>query len=61
LGWLDSGDVYRSNRTYLGEIVDENYILRRTSMATRATRATPATPAMPTQRANRAGRALRSD
>lgn len=63
LGWLDSGEVYRSNGTYLGAIVDENYILRRTTMATkatRATRATPATPATPAARSNRAGRSNRS-
>ena len=58
LVWVtDDGRVWRRNGTFLGEIENENYILRRTSMATpatRATRATPATPATPALRANRA-------
>ena len=64
LGWLDDdGRVWEANGNFLGEIVDDNYILRRTSMATparRARRATPATPAAPARAANRAGRASRA-
>jgi hypothetical protein len=63
LGWVtEDGRVWRKNGTFLGEIEGENYILRRTSMATparRAVRATPATPAIPARRAHRAGRARR--
>ncbi|WP_154202575.1 4-fold beta flower protein [Vibrio harveyi] len=61
LGWVtEDGRVWRRNGTFLGEVENENYILRRTSMATpatRAVRATPAIPATPARRANRAGKA----
>ncbi|EGR1587508.1 hypothetical protein H7696_02420 [Vibrio alginolyticus] len=64
LGWVtEDGRVWRRNGTFLGEVENENYILRRTSMATpanRAVRATPATPVTPARRANRAGKALRA-
>lgn len=64
LGWVtDDGRVWTKNGTFLGEIESDNYILRRTSMATpatRATRATPATPATPARRASRAARASRA-
>ncbi|MEN6474130.1 MAG: 4-fold beta flower protein [Syntrophaceae bacterium] len=64
LGWVtDDGRVWRKNGTFLGEIENDNYILRRTSMATpatRATRATPASPATPARRANRAARASKA-
>ena len=64
LGWVtEDGRVWKSNGQFLGEIVDEHYILRRTSMATPATRArkaTPARPATPARRASRAGRASRA-
>ena len=64
LGWVTAdGKAWRRDGSLWGEIVDENYILRRTSMAIparRAVRATPARPATPATRANRAGRALRA-
>ncbi|EOV1982966.1 TPA: 4-fold beta flower protein [Vibrio parahaemolyticus] len=64
LGWVtEDGRVWRRNGTFLGEVENENYILRRTSMATpanRAVRATPATPVTPARRANREGKALRA-
>ncbi len=64
LGWVTDDDrVWRRNGIFLGEIENDNYILRRTSMATpatRATRATPSTPAIPARRANRAARASRA-
>ncbi|EGR1346439.1 hypothetical protein EFU42_02400 [Vibrio cholerae] len=64
LGWVtDDGRVWRKkDGTFLGEVENENYILRRTSMATPATRAvrvTSATPATPARRVNRAGKASR--
>jgi hypothetical protein len=60
LGWVDGKEVWRRDGTYLGEIVSNNYILRRTSMATKArkaAKATPAMPASPARKANRAGKA----
>lgn len=64
LGWIESdGRVWRKNGTFMGEIVDQNYILRRTTMATpaiRAIRAIPATPAVRAIRATRAARAIRA-
>ncbi|MDX7780335.1 hypothetical protein SJR98_19840 [Aeromonas hydrophila] len=64
LGWVTNDDkVWRKNGTFLGELEDENYILKRTSMAkpvTRSVRAIPTTPATPARRANRAGRTPRT-
>ncbi|MDQ5935675.1 MAG: hypothetical protein QG574_2990 [Cyanobacteriota bacterium erpe_2018_sw_21hr_WHONDRS-SW48-000092_B_bin.40] len=64
LGWLENdGRAWHSDGHFWGELVDENYILRRTSMATparRAIRATPATPATPAVPATRATRAIRA-
>lgn len=64
LGWLDDdGRAWHANGHFWGELVEENYILRRMSMATpaiRAIRATPATPATPAARATRAARAART-
>ena len=64
LGWVtDDGRVWRADGTFLGEIENENYILRRTSMATparKARRATPAIPSTPARRANRAGKARKA-
>lgn len=52
LGWVtEDGRVWKTDGKFLGEIEDENYILRRTSMAT---------PATPARKANRAGRASRA-
>ncbi len=64
LGWVsDDGRVWQADGTFLGELVDQNYVLRRRSMAEparRARRARPARPARPARKANRAGRARRS-
>ena len=64
IGWLDDdGRVWEAGGNFLGEIVDEKYILRRNNMATparRAARTRPATPATPARPANRAGRAPRA-
>ena len=58
----EDGRVWREDGSFLGEIEDENYILRRTSMVTPVTRVpkvTPPTPATPARRVNRAGRVSR--
>lgn len=64
LGWLtEDGKAWGRDGSFLGELVDENYILSRTTMATparRAVRAIPAPPATPAARVNRAGRASRA-
>jgi hypothetical protein len=63
LGWVDGTEVWRTNGTFLGEIIDNDYILRRTYMAARSLRAikaTPATPAIPAMKANRAAKAIPS-
>ena len=60
LGWVDGNEVWRKDGTYLGEIVEGAYILRRTLMATRTRRAVRATPATPAIRADRASRAPRA-
>lgn len=59
----ETGKAWRSDGHFWGELVDENYILRPTTMATpaaRAIRSAPATPATPATRAMRAARAARS-
>jgi len=63
LGWLDNEEVWRKDGTFLGELIDSHYILRRTRTVTRAIRAvrtTPATPASPALRTNRAARSGRN-
>jgi hypothetical protein len=64
IGWLtDDNRVWRREGTFLGEVVGENYILRRTSMATparKAIRATPARPAIPARPANRPAKPTRA-
>lgn len=64
LGWMtEDGKAWRRDGSFWGELVDESYILRRTSMAIparRAVRAIPDRPATPATRANRAGRASRT-
>jgi hypothetical protein len=63
LGWVDENEVWRSNGTFLGEIIDEHYILRRVNMTprtARTARTTPITPAKPAFRVNRAQRVQRS-
>jgi len=32
LGWIEGGQVWGSDGAHLGEVVEENYILRRTNM-----------------------------
>lgn len=63
LGWLtEDGRAWRRDGSFWGELVDENYILRRTNMVTparRAVRAIPARPATPARRVNRVGRVSR--
>jgi hypothetical protein len=58
LGWVDEdGTVWHRTGRYVGEVVEENYILRNTSQAPRAARAalvTPAAPASPAAPARRA-------
>ncbi|WP_432280472.1 4-fold beta flower protein [Tropicimonas omnivorans] len=64
LGWLtEDGKAWERDGSFLGELVDENYILRRTAMAIparRAVRPSPARPATPAARVNRAGRVSRA-
>jgi hypothetical protein len=64
LGWItEDGRVWRANGSFLGEIEDENYILRRTSMSTpsnRSARSRPSTPSVPSTKSNRSGRSARS-
>ena len=64
IGWMDDdGRVWESDGNFLGEIVNDDYILRRTSMATparRAVKARPAKPATPSRPANRAGKVGRA-
>jgi len=61
LGWITKeGRVWREDGTFLGELVDTHYVMRRRSMATpasKAPKARPATPARPATRANKAARA----
>jgi hypothetical protein len=62
VGWVEGNNVWTRDGRYLGELVDENYVLRRSGMATparRALKAAPATPATPARRANRGARAQR--
>lgn len=55
----EDGRVWRADGSFLGELVDSNYIMRRRSMATparKARRAIPARPARPARKAKRAGK-----
>ena len=38
LGWVDEGEVWRRDGTYLGELVDGSYVLRRRNAAPRSPR-----------------------
>jgi len=38
LGWVDEGEVWRRDGTYLGELVDGYYVLRRRNAAPRSPR-----------------------
>lgn len=63
LGWIDEDEVWRKDGIYLGNLVAENYILKKRTMATkarRAIRAIPATPARPSTKANRAAKAQKA-
>ena len=46
LGWVDEGEVWRRDGTYLGELVDGCYVLRRRNAAPRSPRA-PIDPPSP--------------
>ncbi|MEY0131171.1 4-fold beta flower protein [Providencia rettgeri] len=60
IGWVDDNAlVWRKDGSFLGEIIDENYIMRRlssTSYANRTRRPTPTTPSRCTRFTNRAKR-----
>jgi len=60
LGWVDDdGRVWRSDGTFLGEIVEENYILRRTTMVEpvpKVPKVPPVPPVAPVPKINRVGR-----
>jgi hypothetical protein len=64
LGWVDEdGSVWHRTGRFVGEVVDENYILRNTARAAPAARAAlaaPAAPAAPAALAKRAGLAQRA-
>jgi hypothetical protein len=57
--WIEHGRVWRSDGLYVGEIVDENYVLRNSSMvapAPRVPRIPPVPPIPPVPSINRVGR-----
>ena len=64
LGWISKdGRAWRTDGSFLGEIEKDNYILRRTAMATpgaRPRKARPVKPAGPVRRANRPRKAKRA-
>lgn len=64
LRWVtEDGKAWRRDGNFWGELVDENYILRRSSMAIpawRSVRTTPARPATPAAKVNRVGRVPRA-
>ena len=59
LGWTDDENrVWRADGTFLGEIVDDNYILRRTTMiepVPRVPKVPPVPPVPPVPRVDRVG------
>ncbi len=63
LGWLeDDGSAWGTDGTYLGELVNDNYILRNTSRMqpmSRMARMRPMTPMSPMRRMNRMGKMSR--
>ena len=64
LGWIDDdGQVWRADGRYLGEIADQSYVLRRTSMVrpvNRVPRVHPVRPVRPVPSVNRVGRVSRA-
>ena len=62
VGWIEAdGCVWRSNGTFLGRVVDNNYVLRCTDAADPAPKVSPAPPASPIPpfpEPNRLGRIL---
>ena len=60
LGWVENdGRVWRSNGVFLGEVVDNNYILKRTNsveLSPKVSRHPPTPPVPPPPEPNRAGR-----
>jgi len=47
LGWVDEGEVWRRDGTYLGELVDGCYVLRRRNAAPRSPRVPIEQPSLP--------------
>jgi hypothetical protein len=47
LGWVDEDDVWRRDGTYLGELVDGCYVLRRRKAAPRSPRVPIEPPSLP--------------
>lgn len=60
LGWVtEDGRVWRADGSFLGEICNENYILRKTNQVTpvkRVARVRPVKPVPPVRQVNRVGR-----
>lgn len=59
LGWIESGQVWASDGTYLGQVMEENYILRRTNMIAplpKIPRSLPIRSIRPVQEISRSGR-----
>jgi hypothetical protein len=63
-GWIEEGgDAWDSHGRFIGELVDENYILRRSTQAqpaNRVARVQPVSPVTPVGRVNRVGRVGRA-
>jgi hypothetical protein len=47
LGWVDEGEVWRRDGTYLGELVDGYYVLRKRNAAPRSPRVPIEQPSLP--------------
>jgi hypothetical protein len=64
IGWIDEkGRAWNSDGTYLGEVVEENYVLRNTSkvpLMSRIPRIAPISPIPPISTVNRVGRAAKA-
>jgi hypothetical protein len=63
LGWVEKGQLWPRNGAYVGDVIDENYLLRATGMALpipRNPRIPLTAPIPPTPALNRTGRLYRS-
>jgi hypothetical protein len=64
LGWRsEDGKVWRHDGSFLGEIVDEHYILRKAGASppsNRSARSRPSTPSTPSRTSSRSARSARS-